>query len=64
MRADHLVNLHSTDNLVDRIKAETGNKMLDVIIDCVGTDKTFYDSISILAKGGSSSNSGSVWNSS
>jgi propanol-preferring alcohol dehydrogenase len=51
--ADHLVNLHSTDNLVDRIKAETGNKMLDVIIDCVGTDKTFYDSISILAKGGS-----------
>ena len=27
--------------------------MLDVIIDCVGTDKTFYDSISILAKGGS-----------
>jgi len=26
--------------------------MLDVIIDCVGTDKTFYDSISILAKGG------------
>jgi propanol-preferring alcohol dehydrogenase len=26
--------------------------MLDVIIDCVGTDKTLYDSTSILAKGG------------
>lgn len=26
--------------------------MLDVIIDCVGTDKTFYYSINILAKGG------------
>ena len=50
--ADHLVNLRSIDNLVDRIRAQTGGKMLDVIIDCVGTDKTFYDSISILAKGG------------
>jgi alcohol dehydrogenase, propanol-preferring len=38
--ADHLVNLQSTDNLVDRISAETGCKMLDVIIDCVWTDKT------------------------
>ena len=48
--ADHLVNPQSTGNLVDRIRAETGGKMLDVIIDCVGTDKTLYDSMSILAK--------------
>ncbi len=51
--ADYLVNLRSSDNLVDGIRTETGGKMLDVIIDCVGTDKTFHDSISILAKGGS-----------
>lgn len=38
--ADHLANPQSTGNLVDRIRAETGGKMLDVIIDCVGTDKT------------------------
>ena len=50
--ADYQINIQSTDNLVNRIRTETKGKMLDVIIDCVGTDKTFYDSINILAKGG------------
>jgi len=50
--ADYQINIQSTDNLVDRIRTETEGKMLDVIIDCVGTDRTFYDSINVLAKGG------------
>ena len=53
MWADHLVDLRSTDNLIFKIRTETGDKMLDVIIDFVGTDKTCYASTSKLAKGGS-----------
>ena len=50
--ADYQFNISNTSDLVNKIASATSHKMLDVIIDCVGIEKTIYDSISILAKGG------------
>ncbi|HYG00021.1 MAG TPA: zinc-binding dehydrogenase [Candidatus Saccharimonadales bacterium] len=44
--ADYQINIRSTRNLVDKISVDTDEKILDVIIDCVGTDKIFSTMLS------------------
>jgi len=44
--ADYQINIRSTGNLVDKISVDTDEKILDVIIDCVGTDKIFSTMLS------------------
>jgi propanol-preferring alcohol dehydrogenase len=50
--ADYMINVKETTNLKDDIMKITSDKGIDVVIDCVGAEKTISDSIRIIDKGG------------
>ncbi len=47
-----MINVKETTNLKDDIMKITSDKGIDVVIDCVGAEKTISDSIRIIGKGG------------